>query len=171
MKVRKNTVVALSYELKVNDDEGNKQLVEKVEQNEPMVFLFGHSGLPEKFEAELDGKEEGDKFSFQLSYEEAYGDYEEEALVKLPQDVFKVDGQFNPQDFPEGAMVPMSDQDGNMMRGRVVEVDPEGILMDFNHPLAGHDLFFDGSVINVRMATPEEIEHGHAHGPGGHHHH
>jgi FKBP-type peptidyl-prolyl cis-trans isomerase SlyD len=170
MKVRKNTVVSLTYELKVNNDEGSLELVEKVDENQPMVFIFGSSGLPEKFEAALDGKETGETFKIELATEEAYGDYEEEAIVKLPQDVFKIDGKFTPEDFPEGSMVPMSDQDGNMMRGRVVEVDNEGILMDFNHPLAGHDLHFEGTIINVRMATPDELDHGHVHGPGGHHH-
>jgi FKBP-type peptidyl-prolyl cis-trans isomerase SlyD len=64
----------------------------------------------------------------------------------------------------------MTDEEGNMMRGRVVEVDNEGILMDFNHPLAGHNLFFEGKVENVREATEEELDHGHVHGEGGHQH-
>lgn len=170
MKIRNNMVVALTYELKVNDDEGNRQLVEKVEEDQPMIFLFGHSGLPERFEAELDGKGEGESFGFELSVDEAYGDYENEAVVKLPANIFMVDGNYNPEEFEEGTMVPMTDPDGNLIRGRVVEADNEGILMDFNHPLAGHDLFFNGKVINVRLATADEIEHGHVHGEGGHQH-
>jgi FKBP-type peptidyl-prolyl cis-trans isomerase SlyD len=64
----------------------------------------------------------------------------------------------------------MSDQDGNIMHGKIIAVSPEGIKMDFNHPLAGMDLHFTGQVVDVREATADEISHGHAHGPGGHHH-
>lgn len=170
MKISKDTVVALTYELKVNDDEGNKQLIEKVESEQPMTILFGKSGLPEKFESEIEGLEEGQSFNFEINKDDAYGSYEDEAIVKLPKDVFKVDGKFNEEDFPEGSMVPMTDQEGNMLRGRVVEIQPDALIMDFNHPLAGHDLYFEGQVELVRLATAEEIDHGHVHGPGGHHH-
>lgn len=170
MKISKDTVVALTYELKVNDDEGNKQLIEKVESEQPMTILFGKSGLPEKFESEIEGLEQGQSFNFEIDKDEAYGSYEDEAIVKLPKDVFKVDGKFNEEDFPVGSMVPMTDQEGNMLRGRVVEIQPDALIMDFNHPLAGHDLFFEGQVELVRLATAEEIDHGHVHGPGGHHH-
>lgn len=170
MKISKDTVVALTYELKVNDDEGNKQLIEKVESEQPMTILFGKSGLPEKFESAIEGLEQGQAFNFEINQDDAYGSYEDEAIVKLPKDVFKVDGKFNEDDFPVGSMVPMTDQEGNMLRGRVVEIQPDALIMDFNHPLAGHDLFFEGQVELVRLATAEEIDHGHVHGPGGHHH-
>lgn len=170
MKVTQNTVVALTYELKVNDDAGNKQLVEKVDVSQPMVILFGNSGLPEKFENALEGKEPGESFTVEISFDDAYGEYEEEGVVKLPFDVFNVDGKFNIEDFPVGSSVPMSDQDGNMMNGRVLEHAADGLVMDFNHPLAGYDLFFEGKVEEVRLATEEEMDHGHVHGPGGHHH-
>ena len=64
----------------------------------------------------------------------------------------------------------MSDNDGNQLRGKIVEVDEENVKMDFNHPLAGTDLHFSGEVLEVREATEDEIAHGHAHGPHGHHH-
>lgn len=170
MKIERNKVVSVTYELNVNDEAGSKQLVEKVEAEQPMVFLFGASGLPEKFEQELEGMNEGENFQFSLSSDEAYGEYEQEAVVELPHDIFKVDGNFDATKFPVGTFVPMTDPEGNMLRGRVLEIRPETLVMDFNHPLAGHDLFFVGNVLNVREATPEEAEHGHVHGPGGHHH-
>jgi FKBP-type peptidyl-prolyl cis-trans isomerase SlyD len=64
----------------------------------------------------------------------------------------------------------MSDNDGNQLRGKIVEVDAENVKMDFNHPLAGTDLHFVGEVLEVREASEEEIAHGHAHGPNGHEH-
>lgn len=170
MRVAENTVVVLTYELKIKDDEGNKQLIEKVESDQPMTILFGMSGLPEKFESQINGLEEGENFSLDINIEDAYGDYEDEAIVKLPKDVFLVDGKFEAENFEVGTMVPMTDQEGNMMRGRVIEVEADALIMDFNHPLAGHDLYFEGKIESVRLATAEELDHGHVHGPGGHHH-
>jgi FKBP-type peptidyl-prolyl cis-trans isomerase SlyD len=171
MKITKNKVVSVTYELVTKDENGNDVLLEKADPSHPMIFLFGHSGLPEKFESELDGLQVGDPFKFSLESEEAYGDFEEEAVVRLPLDVFKVEGKFTPTDFPVGSVVPMSDAEGNIMQGRVLEVTDKDIEMDFNHPLAGMDLFFTGNVVEVRDASAEEIAHGHVHGPGGHHHH
>jgi FKBP-type peptidyl-prolyl cis-trans isomerase SlyD len=64
----------------------------------------------------------------------------------------------------------MQDQEGNPLDGKVVEIGDENVKMDFNHPLAGEALSFSGVVIDVREATEEELDHGHVHGPGGHHH-
>jgi FKBP-type peptidyl-prolyl cis-trans isomerase SlyD len=64
----------------------------------------------------------------------------------------------------------MKDQDGNPLRGEVIKVEQDLVYMDFNHPMAGFDLYFTGKVLEVREASPEEIAHGHVHGPGGHHH-
>ena len=72
--------------------------------------------------------------------------------------------------FQVGAVVPMSDNEGNHLRGNIIEVTPEYVKMDFNHPLAGTDLHFSGEILSVRDATQDEIAHGHAHGPGGHQH-
>jgi FKBP-type peptidyl-prolyl cis-trans isomerase SlyD len=170
MKIEKNKVVSIAYELKSTDESGKKKSIEKVDKAHPMVFLFGASGLPEKFEDSLNGMKEGDNFDFVVESDEAYGDIEKEAIVNIPVDTFKVDGKFDAASFPVGKMVPMSDQDGNMLRGKVVQVTDEAIKMDFNHPLAGMDLYFTGEVVNVREATQDEIAHGHVHGPGGHHH-
>jgi len=170
MKIEKNKVVSLTYELSTTDPSGKNVLIEKTDKEHPMVFLFGHSGLPEKFEAELDGLKEGDQFKFVLESEEAYGDFENEAVVRLPLDIFKQEGKFEKADFPIGKFVPMSDPEGNIMQGKVLEVTDNDIKMDFNHPLAGMNLHFTGAVINVRDASEEEISHGHVHGAGGHHH-
>jgi len=69
-----------------------------------------------------------------------------------------------------GNVVPMRDQSGNRLNGKVVGIDAESVKMDFNHPLAGDDLYFNGSVIGVRDATEEEISHGHIHNHGSHDH-
>ena len=70
-----------------------------------------------------------------------------------------------------GRVVPMQDDKGNQLRGEITKVDYRGVHMDFNPPLAGFDLDFKGKIVAVREALPEELEHGHAHGPDGHHPH
>ena len=168
--ISKNKVVSLTYELKVQNDDGEQDLVETADTNNPMVFLFGASGLPDKFEENLEGKNEGESFSFALEAEEGYGDYDQNALVNIPKNVFEVDGKIDDEMLQEGNYIPMADNAGNHMQGRVMEVGDEEVVMDFNHPLAGMKMFFEGKIVEVREATAEEIAHGHVHGEGGHHH-
>jgi len=168
--VAQNSVVTLTYDLSVTDDNQQKVLVEQAESDEPMVFLFGHSGLPEEFENQLDGKNPGDSFSFSLTPEQAYGDYDAQAVVQIPKQVFEIDGKVDDQMLEVGNYLPMADNEGNHMQAKVVEVGDEMITMDFNHPLAGMVMHFDGKIEDVRPATAEELSHGHVHGDGGHQH-
>jgi len=169
--ISENKVVSLTYELKILNEDGEQTLVETADTDNPMVFLFGVSGLPEKFEENLEGKQEGETFSFSLEAEEGYGEYDENALVPIPKNVFEVDGKIDDEMLQVGNYIPMADNEGNHMQGRVTKIQGDEVVMDFNHPLAGMKMFFDGKVISVREATPEEIAHGHVHGEGGHHHH
>jgi len=170
MKVSQNKVVSLTYELSINEG-GNTMLVERVTAEQPFMYLHGMSGLPEKFELALENLESGAAFNFVLAKEDSgYGEFDATAIVDLPKNVFLVDGVFDEEVVAQGAFIPMSDQDGNKMQGLVVEVSDEFVKMDFNHPLAGRDLTFVGSVHAIREATSEEIDHGHVHGEGGHHH-
>jgi FKBP-type peptidyl-prolyl cis-trans isomerase SlyD len=168
--VAQNSVVTLTYDLSVTDENQEKVLVEQAESDEPMVFLFGHSGLPEEFENQLDGKNPGDSFSFSLTPDQAYGDYDQQAVVQIPKQVFEIDGKVDEQMLEVGNYLPMADNEGNHMQAKVVEVGDEMVTMDFNHPLAGMVMHFDGKVVEVRPATAEELSHGHVHGEGGHHH-
>jgi len=171
MKVEPRTVVSLTYELRVDDNEGGEpEVVEKVESNQPLVFLYGIGNMLEKFEKNLEGMQQGETFSFSLKPEEGYGDIDEEAVVRLPIQIFEVDGNLDTEMVKEGNMLPMMDQDGNQMQGRVLEVAEDSVLMDFNHPLAGMNMHFSGKVVNIREATLEELTHRHVHGPGGHQH-
>ncbi|UOR06790.1 FKBP-type peptidyl-prolyl cis-trans isomerase [Hymenobacter aerilatus] len=163
-------VVSITYNLSVTDENGEKRLVESAEEDAPMVFLFGMSGLPEEFENQLSGKQAGDSFSFSLTPEQAYGDYDQQAVVEIPKQVFEIDGQIDADMLQEGNYLPMADNEGNHMQGKVVSIGNEVVQMDFNHPLAGMVMHFDGNVADVRDATPEEMDHGHVHGDGGHDH-
>ncbi len=170
MTISDQKVVSITYDLSVTDENQQKVLVERAEAEEPMVFLFGHSGLPEEFENQLQGKNTGDAFSFSLTPEQAYGEYDEQALVEVPKQVFEIDGQLDAQMLEPGNFLPMADNEGNHLQAKVVEVRDEAVLMDFNHPLAGMVMHFDGRIQDVREATADELAHGHAHGAGGHQH-
>lgn len=168
MKIDKNKVVSLLYELHVGN--ANGELVEKVDPAEPFVFIFGTGGLLPEFESNLLGKEAGDKFEFGIKSENAYGNIALEAIVDLPKSIFMVNGELATEMLQVGNMVPMRDQQGHPLHGKVLAVEIETVKMDFNHPMAGKDLFFTGEILEVRNATEEELCHGHVHGPGGHHH-
>ena len=168
MKISDNTVVSLAYELRVDNESG--EVVDKAEGNKPFTFLVGAGNVLEEFENNIMGKEQGDAFAFSIDKENAYGPVDERAVVEVPKDVFMVDGKLATDLLKEGHYLQMQDQNGNPLRGKVVNVDESAVTMDFNHPMAGKDLYFSGSVMEVREATEEEIDHGHAHGVGGHHH-
>ncbi|MCU0402523.1 MAG: FKBP-type peptidyl-prolyl cis-trans isomerase [Algoriphagus sp.] len=166
-----NKVVAISYTLKVSDGQTSPEVYESVSETSPFYFLFGHQNVLPKFEEAIAGKEVGDSFSVFIDFENGYGDYMEEKKVIIPKANFKEEGKKNKDLLKVGTVIPMQDDKGNQMRGEITKVDYLGVHMDFNPPLAGYDLYFEGKVMAIRDAEPIEIEHGHVHGPDGHHHH
>jgi len=167
MEIGSKKVVTITYQLKESNSDG--ELVQEVLEKEPFVFLFGQQQVLPGFESNLEGKTAGENFEFGIKSEDSYGPIEKEAIVDLPINIFMVDGKLADMVTP-GSFVPMNDQEGNPMQGLVLEVGKETVKMDFNHPMAGLDLFFTGQILDVREATPEELDHGHVHGEGGHHH-
>ncbi|PWJ58969.1 FKBP-type peptidyl-prolyl cis-trans isomerase SlyD [Dyadobacter jejuensis] len=167
MKIEKNSVVALSYNLQIPDSDGEMDLVEVVTEEEPMYFIQGVSGLPEGFEEQLEGLEAGADFEFTVSPEEGYGDFDPEAVVDLPKSVFEMPDVEQEELLQIGNVIPMTNEDGERMHGQVVEVKEDVVIMNFNHPLAGKEMHFRGKVLSIREATQEEIDHGHVHGEGG----
>jgi FKBP-type peptidyl-prolyl cis-trans isomerase SlyD len=166
MKIEPQHVVSLTYDLYVNNAEGNEELVESATLEQPLTFLFGAGQMLPKFEENLDTLSTGDAYDFKLTAADAYGEYNEEAVANLPKEMFQG------QDLPEiGSVLPLQDNQGNHFQGQVVSIAEDAVLVDLNHPMAGQALHFKGNIVNVRPATPEELSHGHAHGPDGHHHH
>ena len=163
MKIAKNTVPSVSYVLTVDGE-----VVDEAKNEAPLSFIFGVGGMIPGFEKNLDGLETGDSYEFTLSPDEAYGEYNQNAVVDLPLSTFSVDGKIQEELLVVGKVIPMQDQNGNPLNGTVVGVGKETVKMDFNHMLAGKSLHFEGKVIDVREASPEELEHGHVHGPEGH---
>ena len=168
MKVGKDKVVTLTYELRLNDENG--ELIQKVDEDRPFVHLFGAGTLLPSFEENLSGLEPGSKFGFHLTSEDAYGETSEEAVIELEKKLFEIDGKIDEDIVAVGKIVAMQDQNGNPIDGTVLEIKDNTVVMDFNHPLAGMDLYFSGVITDVRDANDEEKSHGHVHGDGGHHH-
>jgi FKBP-type peptidyl-prolyl cis-trans isomerase SlyD len=171
MNISKDTVVAVNYHLTSSVDGGAENLVEQTSEEHPFVFLYGSGSLIPDFEKELLGKKAGDTFDFRIEAAKAYGVKEQDYLIKVNKESFYVDGKFDDTRVQVGNELEMNDAEGNVLIGVVTTIGIEDVTMDFNHPLAGHDLHFVGSVLEVRAASAEEIQHGHVHGPGGHHHH
>ena len=148
-----------------------KKHVESTDADQPFVFLFGVGSLIAGFEKHLAGLSPGDKFDFSVHPTEGYGELDNDAIISLPIDIFKVDNAIDFSVLKAGNVLPMSDDQGNTMHGKVISFDTDAVKMDFNHPLAGQTLHFSGEVTIVREATPEEIAHGHVHSGSDHHHH
>lgn len=165
MKIEKHTVPSVSYTLLVDGE-----IVDMAEKDKPMSFIQGIGMMVPGFESNLEGMSAGDEYAFELTPEEAYGPYNNEAVVELPISTFMVDGKVNEKMMSVGQIVPMQDPKGNPLNGTVLEISDENVKMDFNHMLAGKVLNFTGEILEVRIASKEEIEHGHIHGPGGHQH-
>lgn len=163
MALDKNHVVTLKYVLHTNDENGEKVFVEETTSENPMTFLYGVGMMIPKFEDEIQNLAIGDKSSFEITPIEGYGERDPEAVTQLPVDMFQ--GQELP---PVGAVLPLSDNQGNNFQAMVLEVTPEAVVVDLNHPMAGRSLFFDVEILNARPATEEELAHGHAHGEDGH---
>lgn len=171
MKVEKNNVISLSYSLRIPDSDGEMDVVEVVTEEDPMYFIQGISGLPEGFENQIEGLVAGDTFAFTVSAEEGYGEFDEDAIVDLPKSVFQMEDVNQEELLQIGNIIPMTNEDGERMHGQVMEIKDDVVIMNFNHPLAGKEMQFEGQIISIRPATPEEISHGHVHGTGGVHHH
>lgn len=168
MKISQNKVVSLTYELKLNDENG--ELVQKVDKDKPFVYLFGIGGLLPVFEKSLEGLGVGDTFSFGLTAEDGYGQRNEDAIVALDKSIFEVEGKIDEEMIQMGRVVPMQNEKGQPLNGLVIGISDDKITMDFNHPLAGKHLHFTGEILDIREASAEELSHGHVHGPDGHHH-
>ena len=162
MTIENNHVVAVSYKLHTIEANGEKVFVEETNAENPLTYLHGVGMMIPKFEEELNGLAAGDKKSFTIAPEEGYGAIDPNAIANLPLDMFSESGLP-----PVGAMLPLSDDQGNQFRAVVVEVNDNAVVADLNHPMAGKTLDFDVEVVATRPATEEELAHGHAHGIDG----
>lgn len=170
MKIANDLVVSLDYTLQVEQN-GEMAIADKSQPGEPLAFIFGSGMLLPEFEKNILGKSVNDAFDFKISAENGYGISSPEQIVNIPIEAFKdPQGNIDENMLKVGNVLPMQDNHGQHFNGIVAEISDDTVTMDFNHPLADKELHFTGVVVEVREATAEEKEHGHVHGPGGHHH-
>ena len=156
MKITDSKYVTLTYDLNVGEGD-ERELMEQATPERPLEFIFGTNSMLKAFEDNIYGLSEGDSFKFSLTPDEAYGDYDETRIIDLPKRIFEVDGKIDHQMLFEGNTLPMMDSDGNRLTGSVVSITEDTVTMDFNHPLAGETMHFEGVIQEVRDASPEEI--------------
>ena len=146
-EVQHGAQVEVAYTLRANGPEGEE--LETCQEESPFVFRMGAEEALEAFEKALVGKRVGEPFELTIACDDAYGEETDEAVLSLPKETFTVDGKLDEEVMQAGEVVPLSDDEGNEIVGMVVEVKADAVLVDFNHPLAGLDLHFEGVVVGV----------------------
>lgn len=167
MQIDNHKVVAVTYNLRLQDEDGDFDVVEVVDEQDPMYFIWGLSGLPEEFENNLLGLSAGDTFDFRIAPEKGYGEVDPGAIIDLPRSLFEEEGVNTDELLVLGNSIPMTNEEGDRLQGIVVDISEETVTLNFNHPLAGREMDFSGKIVLVRNATATELEHGHVHGEGG----
>ena len=160
MQINDNHVVTLHYTLKDNDD----NILDKSEDGS-FCYLHGASNIIPGLENALTGKSASDNFSVTIPPEEAYGVHDEAKSQDVSRDMFPPDA-----DIEAGMQFNAEGPEGQTIVVTIKKVEGDTVTIDGNHPLAGVTLNFDVTVMDIRDATTEELEHGHVHGPHGHHH-
>jgi len=155
MKIEKNSYVSLIYELRENNHKG--RLIETLEAARPLRFIYGTGRLLQEFESKISLLESGDSFSFVLNSEDAYGERREDMIINIPKSVFEKDGKIDEEICRTGNEVPMVDSEGHPVTGTICEIGDTYVKMDFNHPMAGMNIFFSGKIIEVRSSTEDEL--------------
>ncbi len=160
MQIEKNKVVSLNYTLKNDDGE----ILDTSEGRTPLEYIHGIGNLIPGLEEALEGKTKHDKLNVTIPPEKAYGVGSEQLIQTVKRSNFeenadiKVGMQFQAQ------------MDYGMQLFTVTKIEGDDVTLDGNHPLADQTLHFDVDVVDVRDATAEELEHGHVHQAGEHHH-
>ena len=165
-KIQPGKYVELGYDLYEVTPRG-EILVHQTDKADPEKIIFGVTpGMIRPLEKAIEGLEQGGEFDVTVKAAEAFGPHDPEQVARLEKDVFTVDGKFDSEMVKPGAMLPMMTSDGYRINGLVEEVTDTEVVMDFNHPLAGKDVRFKGSILTVRDATPEELQPAHGCGCG-----
>ena len=160
MQIAQDAVVSIHYTL--TNDKG--ETLDSSAGGEPLAYLHGNGNLIPGLENALTGKQAGDKLTVKIAPADGYGEYDKELVQRVPRRSFRgisdvrVGMQFQVQ------------AGGGARTVTVTHIAGDMITVDGNHALAGQNLNFEIEITEVRVATEEELAHGHVHGPGGHHH-
>jgi FKBP-type peptidyl-prolyl cis-trans isomerase SlyD len=160
MQIIENSVVSFHYTL--TDKDG--QVIDSSAGNAPLTYLHGVGQIVPGLENALLGKTVGEKLDVEVSAAEGYGEHHDFMVQQVPREAFQGVDEIEP-----GMQFQAQTPQGGMTV-TVTAVDATTVTVDGNHPLAGKNLFFAVEIVSVRAASSEELEHGHVHGEGGHHH-
>ena len=160
MQIEDKKIVAINYTLTTDDGE----VLDKSDDGS-FAYLHGADNIVIGLENALTGKAVGDKFNVKVSPEEGYGDRNDEMVQVVGREMFETDAELE-----VGTQFHAEGPDGHPIMITVAAIEGDDITIDGNHPLAGVNLNFDIAVVDIKDASAEEIEHGHVHGPDGHHH-
>lgn len=160
MKITRDRVAVLDYTL--TGDDG--QVIDESHDG-TFGYLHGSGNIIPGLERALEGRQPGENLSVVIEAADAYGERDLERIARVPRDRFPPDVELE-----AGMRFQAQSRDGQAQVVTVTAVDGSDIVIDANHPLAGQRLHFEVTVLSVRSARKEEIEHGHVHGPGAHHH-
>lgn len=161
-KIEPGKYVEMIYDLYSVNPDGTETLVHQVDDNDPEKIVFGVTrGVIVPLEKAIEGLATGDKFNVTVSAEDGFGAHDPEQVAHLERSIFEIEGKFDDERIVAGAVIPMMTADGYRINGVVVSVDDKEVVMDFNHPLAGKSVRFDGTIKTVREATPADIEPAH----------
>lgn len=152
-KIEKDVIVNLAFTLTVDDE-----IIDEANAEDPFFYLHGHDNVIVGIENAVAGMKIGESKSFDVKPENGYGESDPDGIMHLPRSEF-------PEDLPleAGMELEMRDENGQIVYATVASMTKTMVKLDFNHPLAGKDLHFDVTVLDLEIASPEEIEHGHVH--------
>jgi FKBP-type peptidyl-prolyl cis-trans isomerase SlpA len=139
MEIKNGSSVVFNYEVKIEDE-----VVDSTYDSEPLEVKIGGGQLLPAMEEEMMGLKKGEKHSFELSPENAFGSYDEEAVIKIPKSNIELR-----KDIKVGMYMDIQDQQKNEYRGLIVDIDEENVTMDFNHPLADKTLHYSIEILKV----------------------
>ena len=160
MKIEKDRVVRFHYTV---SEVGQPAIESSKDRGEPMAILIGHNNIIPGLEKALMDKEAGQNISVDVPAADAYGERREGLTQRVPKK------HFGTTTVTAGQQVVLQTNFGPRAV-TVIKVGMSVVDVDLNHPMAGKDLHFDVEIVEVREATAEELQHGHVHGDGGHHH-
>ena len=154
-----NQVVTLKYDLYVDGENGQEEMVETATVEHPLIYCHGQGMMLPEFERNMAGLNVGDTFDFRIPQELAYGEYDPDGVLALDKKMFyNGDGVFDSERVFVGNIVPMNTVDGQIIKAQIVEVNDDTVVIDLNHPLAGDNLHFVGQVLDMRPVTEGELK-------------
>lgn len=161
MRIERDRVAALEYT--VTDADG--KVIDTNRGGESLYYLHGHHNIVPGLEKALEGKEAGEELEVQVDPPDGYGERDEALVFEVPRSELPAGASLQ-----RGARLQITAPDGWRALATITKVKLKSVVLDANHELAGQRLHFSVRIQNVRKATREELAHGHAHGPGHHHH-